>query len=213
MSRIAAVLGLAALLLAGDAGAAWYPVFTPSYVQVRPGESVTVSVQASWLSGISLFPFSPMTFNAEEPAVATVAGYLPTTQPAPVHITGQHPGVTRVGVVEGGGGSPFPTAAVIVVAERELPVAIAIDGVLANGRPVTLRAVSDEPDATFTWYQGRLNGLYTWKAGTGREFNLVPAFPIIYEYWVLMQSPRGAGAVGITLQVQRPPARRRATRH
>jgi hypothetical protein len=215
MSRAAASLIAAAavLLVAGPAEAGWSPVFTPSYVQVRPGEKVTVSVYASWLSGIWLVPFTPMTFTSEAPAIATVTGYLPTTSAAAVEITGQQPGVTRVGVVERGGGSPFPTAAVIVVAERELPVEIAIDGILFSGHPVTLRAISDEPDATFTWYNGRFNGLYTWLEGTGRELKIVPDYPLVYEYWVLMQSPRGAGAIGITLQVQRPQPRRRAAQH
>jgi hypothetical protein len=211
MSRFIACLTV--LLLACSAQAAWYPVFTPSYVQLRPGETATLSVYGSWLSGISLIPFQPMTFDADDPTIATVEGYLPTTQPAVVHVTAHRAGVTRARVVERGSAPPFPTTPIIVVAEEELPVAIDVNGVLTAGQTITLKAVSDEPDATFTWYWGKVGGLFTWEVGHGRELNVVPTAPLVYEYWVLMTSARGAGAIGVALQVHPPPTRRRALRH
>lgn len=87
MTRFAAVF-ITALLLAAGADAAWYPVFQPSYIQVRPGETVTANVSGGWLSGIMLVPFVPMTFVSEDPAIATVEGHLPTTETAPpgIHV-------------------------------------------------------------------------------------------------------------------------------
>jgi len=176
------------------------------YVQVRPGETVTVHVHASWLSGISLVPFVPMTFTTEDLTVATVAGSLPTTARVPIQVTGHRPGVTQVRVDNG---LQYPTMALIVVAERELPVAIGINGIAGVGQTITLSAVSDAPDATFTWYQGRLNGLYTWEAGTGRELTLTLPYTAIYEYWVLMTTPDGAGAAGIVINTTQPQPRRK----
>jgi hypothetical protein len=110
----------------------------------------------------------------------------------------------------------FPTSPFIVVAEQELPVAIGIDGVFQPGRPVTLRAIADQPEATFIWYRGRLNGwLYpSYEVGQGREFTFVPEFAGGFEYWVLMTTPQGAGAAGLTVNVhQQPVPRRRSVIH
>lgn len=203
------------LLVASRAHAAWWPVFSPTtYVQLRPGESITLNVQASWLSGISLVPFLPMTFAAEDASVASVDGYLPATSPeVPVRITAVRPGVTRLRIVESG--LAFSTLPLIVVAEDELPLAIEVSGVLAPGRPVTLKAVSDEPDATFTWYWGSLGGMHTyfWKVGEGREVVVTENLPLQYSYWVLMTSPRGAGAKSVSIQLSEPASKRRAARH
>jgi hypothetical protein len=198
--------------VASGADAAWYPVFTPSYIQLRPGATATLDVHGAWLSGIALLPFQPMTFTAEDPTVATIEGSLPTTHMAQVRITARSPGVTRVSVVERFTGGLFPTSAVIVVADRELPVSIRVDGDLTAGKPITLHAVSDEPDATFTWYEGRLGGLFAWPTSTGREFSFEPAAGVVYEYWVLMTAPGGAGASGVTVAITKPPARRRSVR-
>jgi hypothetical protein len=204
---------LVVLLITCRVEAAWYPVFTPSYIQLRPGETATLSVHGSWLSGIALIPFQPMTFTADDPTIATVDGYLPTTQPAPVHVTALRAGVTRVRLIERGSLPQSPTMAIVVVADQELPVAIEVNGILAAGHTTTLRAITDEPEATFTWYSGKIGGLYTSEVGKGRELDITPQAALIYEYWVLMQSPRGAGATGIALQVQERPTRRRALRH
>jgi hypothetical protein len=214
MNRAASVAVIALLACASSAHAAWYPVFRPSFVQLRPGETATLTVHGAWLSGISYFPFSPMTFTTTDPAVAVIEGNLPTTHETPVQITAGQPGVARVLVVEYGGRSPFPTTPVIVVAEQELPVAIEAEGAPVVKQEITLRAVSDEPEAEFTWYTGPLNGLYTWMAGTGPELTVVPEAPLVYEYWVLMTSPRGAGTATIALVIhEQPTGRRRAIRH
>lgn len=213
MSRCAATFILA-LFLAPAAHAAWYPVFQPSYIQVRPGETITVNVSGGWLSGIMLVPFVPMTFVSEDPSIASAEGFLPTNETAALSVTGLRPGVTRVRTLSGASGTQlWGTSALIVVAERELPVAIAAEGILAPGNRITLRAISDEPDATFAWFHGRLNGLYVWPAGEGSEFSFVAGGPWIYEHWVVMTSQRGAGATGVTLTITKPPSRRRAVGH
>lgn len=188
--------------------------FQPSYIQVRPRETITVDARAGWLSGIMLVPFVPMTFVSEDPSIASAEGFLPTIETAPLSVTGPRPGVTRVRTLGGAGGTQlWGTSAFIVVAERELPVAIAAEGVLAPGNRITLRAISDESDAMFTWFNGRLNGLYVLPAGEGQQFTFVAEGPWIYEHWVLMTSPRGAGATGVTLTITKPPSRRRAAAH
>ena len=200
------------LFMTGSAKAAWYPIFQPGYLQLKPGQTVTVSAHAAWLSGISYHPFTTMTFAAEDPSVATVTGTLVTSAATPLQVTALQPGVTRVRVLEHGDGSVMPTSMFIVVAEETLPVAIAIDGVIAPDETVTLRVISNEPEATFRWYAGGLNGLYAFEAGSGRELQLTLSAGIIYEYWVIITTPLGAGAGGITIQAVRPPGRTRATR-
>ena len=197
--------------IAVRADGAWWPVFEPRYVQIRPGETVTINVHAAWLSGVSLVPFMPMTFISADPAVAAVEGFLPTTSAAPLRITGLQPGITRAVVLERPG-PPMPTSAIIVVAAAELPVDISITGVIAKGHPITLTAVSDEPDATFTWFSGSPTGLYTWFAATGREYVFTPEFDAFFDFWVLMTSPRGAGIASAGVNVSPRPARRRAVR-
>jgi hypothetical protein len=208
------ILLLVAFLSASAAHAAWYPVFEPSYIQLRPGETASMRVHAAWLSGVSLVPYTLMNFAAEDPTVATVEGSLPTTSSAPLRVTGHRPGVTRVRVIERGSGPVFSTAPVIVVAEQELQVAIAVSGVLLAGHPITLTAVSDAPDATFNWFSGRLgNSLYTWPVGSGRELSVTPTFATRYEYWVLMTTPTGAGSAGVVIDVVKAASRRRAVTH
>lgn len=205
---------LVSVLIAPMAHAVWLPVFSPSYIQVRPGE--TSAVRASRVQvGISLGPLVfPVTFASEDPTIATVEGSLTTEISTNVRIAGHQPGVTRVRVIESGSGPLLPTSPFIVVAEQELSVTIGIEGVLRPGREITLKAITDEPDATFTWYRGILNGgLYpSYEAGTGSELTFVPAFASTFQYWVLMQTPKGAGAAGITVEVSRQPPRRRAAR-
>ena len=207
-----AALLISILFITAGAHAAWYPVFDPSYLQLKPGQTVTVSAHAAWLSGISFHPFTTMTFAAEHPAIAAVSGTLLTSAPAPLQVTGLQPGVTRVRVLERGEGPVSPTSMIIVVAEETLPVSIAIEGVVAPDHTVTLKAISEAEDATFTWYAGRLNGLYSFEAGSGPELDVTLSEGIIYEYWVLVSTPTAAGASGVTIQTVKPPGRRRATR-
>jgi hypothetical protein len=115
-------------------------------------------------------------------------------------------------MLERGDAPPFLTSPVIVVADQELPVEIKSASVATVGQPVTLRAVSAETDATFTWYWGPIGGLYTWEMGSGSEITVVPVAPLVFEYWVLMTSPRGAGTATIAIEVRRP-GRRRAASH
>lgn len=214
MRRAGSVAVIALLACASSAHAAWYPIFRPSFVQLRPGEQATLTVYAAWLSGISYYPFSRMTFAAQEPAVALVDGALPTTSETLVRVTARQPGMTRVYVVENGGIPAYPTTPIIVVADRELPVDIETDGVLSVKQLITLRAVSDEPEATFTWYWGPINGPYTWEVGRGRELTVVPEVALVYDYWVLMMSPRGAGTASAALAIQEQPReRQRSVRH
>jgi hypothetical protein len=202
-----ATFGTLLVLVAWSAKAGWYPVFSPSFVQLRPGESATL-IARGWFSGISLDPFTPMTFVAEDPAVAVIDGFLPTAQPVTVRITARRPGVTRALVLERGDAPPLPTSPVIVVADQGLLVEVRVDGTTAVGQPLRLRATSAEADATFTWYWGPIGGLYTWEIGNGRELTVVPTAPLVYEYWVLMTSPRGAGTASIAVKVERQGHRR-----
>ncbi|MGN6182116.1 MAG: hypothetical protein ACTHQM_00500 [Thermoanaerobaculia bacterium] len=210
-----ALFVLTLLIAKARADAAYWPVFTPTtFVQLRPGETITLNVYASWLSGISVYPFSPMTFAADDPVVANVSGYLPASWPAvPVRITALQPGMTRVRIVETG--IVFATSPVIVVADNELPLAIEVNGVLAAGNTVTLKAISDAPDATFTWYAGELGGqiTYTWEVAQGREFSFAVDTASEHSYWVFMRSPHGASARSVTLKVRQPLTRRRAANH
>lgn len=206
------VAWLVALLTAFAAEAAWFPVYEPSFIQIRPGQTVTVSVRGAWLSGVSLHPFPPMTLIADDPTIAAIDGHLPTQAPTPVRITGLRPGVTGARIIEREGPA-YLASPIIVVAERELPVAIAIEGVLAPGGSLTLRAISDEAEATFTWYSGRLGSLFNQPIGTGREITFKPPYDGAHEYWVLMTSPRGAGVSGVTIGASAPTVRRRAVRH
>jgi hypothetical protein len=200
------------LFLAVTARALWDPAFQPNYVQVKPGQTVTISASGAWTSGLVFVPFTPMTLVAEHPEIATVTGTLLSSGWAPVQVTGLRPGVTRVRVLERGGGPVPLTSAVIVVAEETLPAAIVVEGVVAPNQTITLRAVTDDPDATFTWFEGRLGGLYATEAGTGRERTVtISRQSGVYEFWVLITSPRGAGASDVTFHVPRPPARRRST--
>ncbi|HEY0140712.1 MAG TPA: hypothetical protein VGF48_07440 [Thermoanaerobaculia bacterium] len=210
MSRFAACA--VALFLTTAAHALWAPLYRPSYIQLRPGQTVTVTVSGAWVSGVSLYPFPHMTLRSDDPTIALVDGVLPTSSPTQVRITAIRPGVTGAHWIQWG--SEYRAVSpMIVVAEEELPVAIAVEGVLALGKTVTLRAVSDEPDATFTWYNGRLDGVYSSAIGTGREITFTPSYPTRYDYWVRITSPRGAGASGISLEVVEPAPRRRAVRH
>jgi len=203
-------------LLAPAAQAVWLPVFTPSYIQLRPGE--TVSVRADRVQeGIGLGPLVfPVTFVSGDPTIATVEGSLTYDVSTQVRITAHQPGVTRVRILEAGDRPLFPTAPFIVVAEQELAVEIGVDGVVYQGHEIRLKAIADQPDATFTWYRGRLNG-WRWPsyvAGEGRDFTFVPDFTGGFDYWVLMTTPQGAGAAGITVNVLKPPpARRRSAGH
>jgi hypothetical protein len=210
---IARVSILAALLgLASTAQAGWYPVFSNTYVHLKPGQEITLTVQGAWLSGISYYPFTPMTFASQDPAVATVTGSLQTSAPAEVHIVAGAPGTTRIDVLERAY-MTFPTVPVIVVAEEELPVEIEVHGILAPGHTVVLHAATDEPDATFTWYWGALGDLYTWETGTGQDLTFTANWTGVYEYSVVMQSPRGAGAATAAFRVTQLPQRRRSIRH
>lgn len=210
MSRIAG--WLIALLFATSAQALWAPLYRPSYIQLRPGQTVTVTVSGAWISGISLYPFPEMTLRADDPSIAVVDGVLATAAATQVRVTGVRPGITGAHWIQWG--SEYRAVSpLIVVAEEELPVAVAVEGVLALGKPVTLRALSDEPGATFTWYSGRLDGVYHSVVGQGREISVTPTYPTRYDYWVLVTAPRGAGASGVSLEVVEPVQRRRAVRH
>lgn len=210
MSRyVLAIFG--ALLVACSAQAAYYAILEPSYVQVRPGETVEVQAYAGWLSGLMFFPFSPMTLTSADASIATVDGFLPTTAKTAVRITGHRPGITRMAVIGQPGASAF---SMIVVADNELPLAIGVDAkVLAAGQPLTLRAVSDETDAEFTWFSGRLGASNTGPIGTGREITITPQSPFSNAYWVLMTTPTGAGAAGLSLDLASGKPRRRAAGH
>jgi hypothetical protein len=210
MARVA--LLLVTLSVASLAHAAWYPVFERVYIQVRPGETVSVPVQGAWLSGIHWYPFHPMSFAIDDPTIAAVQGSLMTTAKTTVQVTGLRPGVTRAHITGAAGGYRLSTLPVIAVAEEELPIAIGINGVLRTGNTLTLEVISDEPDATFTWFQGSMAGPYTWEVGSGRVWTVELTFSAIYEYWVLVTSPRGAGATGVSLHVEQS-RRRRAAHH
>ena len=204
---------LAAMAVAPAAQAVWLPVFTPSFVQLRPGE--TASIRASRVQfGISLGPHVfPVTFAAEDPEVAEVEGSLTEDVVTHVRIAGLRPGVTRIRVVESGNGPLIPTAAFIVVAEQVLPVSIAVDGAAQRGHPFALRAITPAPDAQFTWYLGAFNGgMYvSYEVGKGPELTITPQYTGNYEYWVLMTSSSGAGAAATVVKVTESP-RRRAVR-
>src|SRR5262245_28237613 len=154
MSRAAGWLVISLALAPTMAQAVWLPVFRQSYIQLRPGE--TVSVRADRVQeGISLDPLVfPVTFAGQDPTIATVEGELTTSFSTMVTITAHRPGVTRVRILEMGD-RLFPTSPFIVVAEQELPVKIGFNDVFQPGRPFTLRAIADQPDATFIWYHGR----------------------------------------------------------
>jgi hypothetical protein len=202
------------VLVTPMAHAVWLPGFKPSYIQLRPGETVTVRADRVQ-HGISVGPLVvPTTFASQDPTIATVEGSLTTETSTDVRITALQPGLTRVRIIESGNGPLFPTSPFIVVAEQELSVAIGIDGGLYPWQPITLKAITDEPDATFTWYRGPLDSwLYaSYEAGTGPELTFVSPYIGGFDYWVLMQTPQGAGAAGITVKVTEPP-RRRAARH
>ena len=208
-------IALAALLLAtSTTHAAWTPIFRPGYVQLRPGETVTIQASGAWTSGVSLYPFTPFTFTSQDPGIATVEGHVPTgTASYDVRITGHTVGITHVRVVDPPAPADRPWA-FIVVAEAELPVHIGIDGILAKDQAITLTAITGDPDATFTWYRGE-QARFEPPAGTGREHTFVPEFPAHFEYWVLATSPRGAGMASVVVKVRETPAppRRRAIRH
>lgn len=211
MSRPAAWF-LFLIVTATTSHAAWSPLYNPSHIRVRPGETVLVTVTAAWTSGVSYFPFSPMTLVSNDPDIATVEGTLLTTQPTQVRITGHRRGRTGAHFVQFG--TRYDRySPVIVVADETLPVTIAVDGVATVGSTITLRALSDEPDATFFWFQGRLDGGFQQEAGAGPEITFTPRVAGIYEYWVQIASPRGAGAASIRIEVTNSPARRRAVRH
>src|SRR5262245_16451014 len=128
MRRYAGWLVVSALILPA-AEAVWLPVFTPSYIQLRPGE--TVSVRADRVQeGISLGPLVyPVTFATQDPAIATAEGSLTNDVSTMVRVTGLQPGVTRIRIIESGNGPLFPTSPFVVVAEQELSVVIAMEGV------------------------------------------------------------------------------------
>ena len=211
MLRVACATVLA--LLACSAKAVWYPVFSPSFVQLRPGESSTIVVRGVW-SGIFMEPFRPMTFEADNPNVAIIAGSLPTTLPETLYIRALQPGVTRVRVMDSTGSPAFPTSPIIVVADRTLAVRVETDDPLIVGRSITLRAVSDEPDSQFIWYTGRLADILAWQVGRGPTMTVMPTVAIVHEYWVIMTAPRGAGLAAVALDIKQPtPSRRRATGH
>ena len=206
---------LATLFLASAARAAWMPFFQPGYVVLRPGEATVVDASAGWASGLWYFPFStPWMFTSKDPSVATVQGHvLTSSQTWPIRIDAHRVGVTHVLIIDPPIMGVDREYMLIVVAERYEPVSIGVNGVFAPGRTITLSAVTDSPDATFTWYQGRL-GQTTWgSVGTGRDLTFVPQFTTRYEYWVSMVSPTGAGASAIAVEVTDPRPRRRATRH
>lgn len=203
---------LATLFVASAAQAAWTPIFQPNYILLRPGEATTVTVFGAWTSGIMLVPFQPWTFTSKDPTVASVEGNVPNANASyTLRIDAHRVGVTHARIVN-------PSAPVdrdymlIVVAERYLPVSIGVNGTFAPGYPITLTAVSDEPDATFTWHWGKL-GEPSWVVGTGREITFVPEFTAHFEYWVSMITPNGAGAASIVVVVRDPLDRRRSVRH
>ena len=208
-----AAFAIVATLVAASANASWLPVFSPNVIQLRPGQSTTITAQGAWF-GWSYVPFMPMTFTAADPAIAAVTGSLPTTKPVSVQITALQPGVTRLGVLQSGGAFILPTSPIIVVADRELAVSVAASDPQIVGQNVTLSAASDDPDATYAWYGGRPNGdLSIWQVGTGPTVTVVPLGLYVHEYWVLATSPRGAAIATIAFHPKPAPRRRRATGH
>lgn len=211
-ARIALVAALFAAAVAAQA--AHTPFIMPSYVQVRPGETTKAQVSAAWRSGVSWYPFTgTWSFTSEDPSIATIDGVVLSgggTQ-YDLKITGLQPGITYARVVDASG----PTEgrwATVVVTENDLPVYIAVNGVVAKGHPVTLTVVTDEPDAAITWYAGAFGYDIRWgQVATGRQFTFVPQYNGSFAYWVVVMSPGAAGAAGITVDVHESPVRRRRT--
>ena len=186
------------LLIAVSSHAGYSAFFQPSYIQVHPGEIAVVHVFAGWTSGISYYPFPGMTFDTDDATVATIEGDLPTTQEKLVLIHANQRGHALVRET----GREWPWA-FVSVADAELPVSIGVNGVLARGETITLTAITDDPDATYTWYWGKL-GVPWSKAGEGKTLTFVPEFTANFEVWVYAESPRAAGAAETTVIVHRP---------
>jgi hypothetical protein len=207
---------LTTFLAASAAQAAWWPVFSDTYVQMRPGEQRTISVHAAWLSGISVVPFVPMTFGSDDEAVATVTGGVQSVAtPGSVTIFAHRNGIARIRLISPDyGGSLLAGPHVhISVAGEPLPIHIAATPDRVVGRPITLTAISDDPTANFIWYWGPF-GETKYQVGTSPELVVVPQFSGTTSYWLSAFTSAGAGVAAIDLVIPEPgPPRRRSTRH